>query len=76
MGDLELLIKKIEPNIIKKVIVFDVFEGQNIPQEKKSIAINVSIQSSEKTLEEEDLEKINQLIISTVKEKTGAKIRS
>ena len=29
-----------------------------------------------KTLKEEDLEKINQLIIDTVENKTGAKIRS
>ena len=43
---------------------------------KKSIALNVTIQSSEKTLTDEDLEKINKLIISTVENKTGAKIRS
>ena len=43
---------------------------------KKSIALNVTIQSLEKTLNEDDLNKINQLIISTVESKTGAKIRS
>jgi len=56
--------------------VFDLYEGENIPQGFKSIALNVTIQSSEKTLREEDLEKINKLIISEVEEKTGAKIRS
>ena len=75
-GDLELLIKKIEPNIIKKVIVFDVFEGQNIPQEKKSVAINVTIQALDKTLTENDLDQISKKIIENVKEKTGATIRS
>ncbi len=70
------IISNINKTLIRSVKVFDVYQGENIPQEKKSIAINVSIQSSEKTLEEEDLEKINQLIISTVEEKTGAKIRS
>ena len=45
-------------------------------REKKSIALNVTIQSSEKTLTDEDLEKVNQLIISTVEKKSGAKIRS
>ena len=74
--DLIEIITSVDKNLIKSVKVFDVYQGDNIPQEKKSIAINVSIQSSEKTLEEEDLEKINQLIISTVEEKTGAKIRS
>ena len=52
------------------------YEGANIPKDKKSIALNVTIQSSEKTLKDEDLDRINQVIISKVKEKTGAKIRS
>ena len=42
----------------------------------KSIALNVTIQSSDKTLDDNDLEKINNLIISTVENKSGAKIRS
>ena len=42
----------------------------------KSIAISVTIQSLEKTLSDNDLEKINKLIIETVENKTGAKIRS
>ena len=50
--------------------------SKNIDKEKKSIALNVTIQSLEKTLNEEDLNKINQLIISTVESKTDAKIRS
>ena len=43
---------------------------------EKSIAINITIQSNEKTLNDNDLEKINNLIIETVQNKTGAKIRS
>ena len=50
--------------------------GENIDEGKKSIALNVTIQSLEKTLNEDDLNKINQLIISTVESKTDAKIRS
>jgi len=43
---------------------------------QKSIAISVTIQSYEKTLNDNDLENINNLIIKTVENKTGAKIRS
>ena len=70
------IISNIDQDLIKLVKVFDVYEGDNIPEGKKSIALNVTIQSFEKTLNDEDLERINQLIISTVEEKTGAKIRS
>jgi phenylalanyl-tRNA synthetase beta chain len=70
------IISKIDQNLIRAVKVFDVYEGDNIPEGQKSIALNVTIQSFEKTLKDEDLDRINQLIISTVEEKTGAKIRS
>ena len=77
LGPLNIeIISKIDQDLIKKVKVFDVYEGDNIPEGKKSIALNVTIQSSEKTLKDEDLDRINQLIISTVESKSGAKIRS
>ena len=58
------------------MITFDIFEGQNIPKEKKSVAINVTIQALDKTLTEHDLDQISQKIIDTVKKKTGATIRA
>ncbi len=70
------IIKSVDNKLIKSVRVFDVFEGENIPEGKKSIAVNVTIQSEEKTLNENDLENINKLIISSVESKSGAKIRS
>jgi len=76
VGDLEQLIKKIDVETIKKVITFDVFEGQNIPEGKKSVAINITLQAFDKTLTEIDLDQISQKIIETVKKKTGATIRS
>ena len=74
--DLIGIINSVDKDLIKSVKVFDIYEGENIPVNKKSIALNVTIQSSEKTLNEKDLEKINNLIISTVEIKSGAKIRS
>ena len=69
-------ISGVDKNLVKDVKVFDVYEGDNIPENQKSIAISVTIQSSEKTLNDDDLEKINNLIIKTVENETGAKIRS
>ncbi|MFL2886945.1 MAG: phenylalanine--tRNA ligase subunit beta [Candidatus Pelagibacter sp.] len=74
--DLIEIITSIDKNLIKSVKVFDVYEGDNIASNKKSIALNVTIQSSEKTLDEGDLEKVTNLIVSTVENKSGAKIRS
>jgi len=70
------IISNIDKELIRDVNIFDIYEGENIPNDMKSIALNVTIQSMTKTLNEKDLEKINKLIIDTVENKTGAKIRS
>jgi len=74
--DLIKAISVVDNKLISNIRVFDVYEGENIPENQKSIAISVTIQSSEKTLNDNDLDKINKLIIETVENKTGAKIRS
>ncbi len=74
--DLINAISVVDNELISNIRVFDVYEGENIPENQKSIAISVTIQSSEKTLNDNDLEIINKSIIETVENKTGAKIRS
>ncbi len=74
--DLINAVSSVDQNLISNIKVFDVYEGENIPENQKSIAISVTIQSFEKTLNDSDLENINNLIIKTVEDKTGAKIRS
>ena len=74
--DLVNIISSVDKNLIKSVNVFDVYEGENIPSDKKSIALNVNIQSSDKALKENDLDNISNLIISEVEKRSGAKIRS
>ena len=75
VGNLKKIILDTDSNI-RLVNIFDIFEGGNLPQDKKSVAINVSIQSQEKTLSETDLNKISQKIIQEVETKTGGKIRT
>ena len=74
---MERLIKEADKELIKKVLIFDVvFEGGNLPDGKKSIAVNVMIQSMDKTLSQKDLDQVSQKIIDIVKAKTGGTIRS
>ena len=70
------IISNVDKNLIQNVKIFDLYEGENIPRDKKSIALNVTIQSNEKTLKDKDLENLHNLIIKSVEDKTGAKIRS
>ncbi len=76
IGTLEKIIKEVDSDLIQKVSTFDVYEGENIPKDKKSVAINVTLQATDKTLTEKDLDQISKKIIQIVSEKTGATIRS
>ncbi len=69
-------IKNTDKSLIKNIKIFDVYEGENIPSDKKSIAIKVTIQSDYKTLNENDLSDISNRIIKSVEEQTGAKLRT
>ncbi len=70
------IISNVDNTLIKNVKIFDVYEGENIPSDKKSIALKVTIQSDFKTLNEKDLNEISNKIISSVEEKASAKLRS
>ena len=70
------IIKEIDEKLIRKVTTFDIYEGENIPKDKKSVAINVTLQAFDKTLTDNDLDQISKNIIKIVSEKTGATIRS
>jgi len=76
VGVLEKIIKEVDEDLIQRVSTFDVYEGDNIPKDKKSVAINVTLQATDKTLTENDLDQISKKIIQIVSEKTGATIRS
>ena len=67
---ISLLNKFVFLNILKWKITGD------IPKDKKSVAINVTLQANNKTLTENDLDEISRIIIDTVNKKTGATIRS
>ena len=55
--DLIDAISNVDHSLVSNIKVFDVYEGNNIPENQKSIAISVTIQSFEKTINESDLYK-------------------
>ena len=64
-----------ERKLLKKVVLFDVYEGKNLEEGKKSYAVNFTIQDSEKTLEDKQIDKIMQNLIKAFTERLGAVIR-
>ncbi|BCG98466.1 phenylalanine--tRNA ligase beta subunit [Mesorhizobium sp. 131-2-5] len=64
-----------DKKLITAVSVFDIFEGASLGADKKSIAIEVSIQPVEKTLTDEDFEALAKRIVENVGKQTGGVLR-
>ncbi|MFA7315002.1 MAG: phenylalanine--tRNA ligase subunit beta [Candidatus Magasanikbacteria bacterium] len=76
VNNLEILnIIKSVSNLIVEVDLFDVFESDKIGKEKKSIAYHITYQSSKKTLETEEVEKIHKQVLEKLKKSVGAEVR-
>ncbi len=68
-------VKKINKRIISKVTIFDVYEGDKLPDSKKSIAIRVLLQPTDQTFKDEDIENLSTQIIDQVSNSFKASIR-
>ena len=75
-GEVINLVKKIDKELIKDVKIFDIYQGDNIGNGKKSIAFNVTLEPKDKTLSEKDIDQISKKIVLKVQEATGANLRS
>lgn len=60
---------------ITDVRIFDVYEGENLPTDKKSVAITVTFQPKDKSYTDAELESLMNKVISEVGKKTGAVLR-
>ncbi|NMG39387.1 phenylalanine--tRNA ligase subunit beta [Chelativorans sp. ZYF759] len=65
-----------DKKLITGVRVFDVFEGASLGADKKSVAIEVSIQPTDKTLTDEDFEALAARIVENVGKQTGGELRA
>ena len=64
-----------DKGLITNVDLFDVYQGKGVEDGHKSLAISVTLQPSDKTLTEEEIEAISGKIIANVEKQTGGKLR-
>ena len=64
-----------EKKLLKDVNLFDVYTGKNLPEGKKSYAVNFIIQDETKTLNDKTIDAVMQKIITNLKNKLGAELR-
>ncbi|TRW23836.1 phenylalanine--tRNA ligase subunit beta [Flavobacterium zepuense] len=64
-----------EKVLLKDISLFDVYEGKNLPEGKKSYAVSFMLQDSTKTLTDEQIDKIMTKIRQNLETQTGAQLR-
>lgn len=73
--ELKTIAFKAEKKMVKQVQVFDVYEGDKLPEGKKSYALNFTLQDEEQTLTDKQIDAIMQKIITNLAQTAGAEIR-
>lgn len=74
-ADIEKTAFETERKLLKKVNLFDVYEGKNLEAGKKSYAVSFIIQDETKTLTDNQTDAIMKKLLSNFEQKLGAKLR-
>jgi phenylalanyl-tRNA synthetase beta chain len=67
--------RQTEKSLLKDINLFDVYEGKNLPEGKKSYAISFTLQDNSKTLTDEQIDKIIQKLQKNLLSEIGATVR-
>jgi phenylalanyl-tRNA synthetase beta chain len=67
--------RQTEKSLLKEISLFDVYEGKNLPEGKKSYAVSFTLQDSNKTLTDEQIDKIMNKIRQNLETQAGAQLR-
>ena len=73
---IEDIARQTERKFLKKVELFDVYEGDKLPAGKKSYAVNFILQDPEKTMGDKQIEAIMQKLIQNLKKQLNAELIS
>ncbi|WP_101690001.1 phenylalanine--tRNA ligase subunit beta [Dysgonomonas massiliensis] len=73
--DIVNVAQKAERKLLKSVKLFDVYEGKNLPEGKKSYAVNFILQDEEKTLNDKQIDAIMKKIQTSLEKELGAQLR-
>jgi phenylalanyl-tRNA synthetase beta chain len=74
-GLIEDVIRRVGAPEVSSVSLFDVYRGEQIPEGKKSLAYALELRSDERTLTDEDAERVEKRILAVLQERTGAELR-
>lgn len=74
-AEIEQIAKKVDKKILQKVGLFDVYEGKNLQEGKKSYAVSFTFQDQEQTLKDSQVDGIMNSIRTELEKQLGAELR-
>lgn len=74
-AEVERIAYQTEKKLLREVCLFDVYEGKNLPEGKKSYAVNFILQDNDKTLNEKQIEGIMGKLIANLTKQLNAELR-
>ncbi len=74
-SEIEVIAKKCGKKLLKGCELFDVYEGKNLPEGKKSYAVSFYLQDTEATMSDKQIDAIMNKIQVTVQKQLGAELR-
>ena len=74
-AQVEQVARQTEKKLLKRVELFDVYEGEHLPAGKKSYAVNFILQDEEKTMNDKQIDAVMQKLITNLKKQLGAELR-
>ncbi|MNU99966.1 Phenylalanine--tRNA ligase beta subunit [compost metagenome] len=74
-SEIEQIARKADKKILQKVGLFDVYEGKNLQEGKKSYAVSFTFQDQEQTLKDSQVDGIMNTIRTELEKQLGAELR-
>ena len=74
-AQIEQIARQAEKKLLRRVELFDVYEGEKLPAGKKSYAVNFILQDTEKTMNDKQIDAIMQKLIASLKKQLNAELR-
>lgn len=75
VGDIVKVIKAQKTDIIEDYKLFDVYEGKQVGEGKKSVAYSITFRAADRTLTDEDVNPVTEKILAELESKLGAQLR-
>jgi phenylalanyl-tRNA synthetase beta chain len=75
-GEIEKALVKSAGPLLESAVVFDVYRGDNIPRGQAAYGVRLSFRAPDRTLRDEEIDRVIDKVVTTLKNELGVELRS